>query len=565
MNYYTPLPPFKWFVLENFPYIEDDFDALTNWQLFCKLGKEMNKVIEKCNLTGEQVERLTNAFNQLQDYVNNYFENLDVQEEINNKLDEMVEDGTLEELIAEYLNVLKETYFINDIEYGGGIIDDTEYYWTKVPYTDSDDNRIVLQHGFAKNNDTATAIANETPREFAVRNFATFCVNASISGIDENSDTYQHALGIIMKNGALVSNYDYTDAGYTETTVQKIRMLGVKEDGSIATYPMTTTLAQFQADGVVNTFCGFGTAMEHGEIVADYSDEKNIWNFICQDTGTKDLLFICCNGRGIQGQSGLTPTQLLTVANDLGYDYAFNLDRGGSTCFVENGIMVNEPYDNYGQSVRDVPDYIYFAKEPQTNIDISISKLVKAESDTSIKNKILKNELTYLGEIDNNYIDFNYPNLRHNTSAYSGVHLRYVKDGAVDQQIIFGTAENPKRLAYYDNENSRTVFAVNGTTNKLQVGSNTFADFFTSAQNITNVDGQIDGGIFRIAGNVAGNPFGTGVGCILVVLNAQNGALQIAFAQVSDSTTKSVKMRTYNPSNQTWESWRILATPTTQA
>lgn len=105
MNYNTILPPFKWFVLENFPYIEDDFDALTNWQLFCKLGKEMNKIIEKCNLTGEQVENLTNAFNSLQNYVNNYFANLDVQEEINNKLDEMAESGELTDIIAQYLQL----------------------------------------------------------------------------------------------------------------------------------------------------------------------------------------------------------------------------------------------------------------------------------------------------------------------------------------------------------------------------------------------------------------------------------------------------------------------------
>ena len=103
MNYNTILPPFKWFVLENFPYIEDDFDALTNWQLFCKLGKEMNKIIEKCNLTGEQVENLTNAFNTLKAYVDNYFENLDIQEEVNIKLDEMAESGELAELISQYL------------------------------------------------------------------------------------------------------------------------------------------------------------------------------------------------------------------------------------------------------------------------------------------------------------------------------------------------------------------------------------------------------------------------------------------------------------------------------
>ena len=31
---YTNLTPFKWFILENFPFIEASFDALTNYQLF---------------------------------------------------------------------------------------------------------------------------------------------------------------------------------------------------------------------------------------------------------------------------------------------------------------------------------------------------------------------------------------------------------------------------------------------------------------------------------------------------------------------------------------------------
>lgn len=95
--------PFKWFVLENFPFIEADFDAITNWQLFCKLGEEINKIIEKTNLTGEQVEKLTNAFIELQTFVNNYFNNLDVQEEVNRKLDEMAQSGQLADLVSQYL------------------------------------------------------------------------------------------------------------------------------------------------------------------------------------------------------------------------------------------------------------------------------------------------------------------------------------------------------------------------------------------------------------------------------------------------------------------------------
>lgn len=109
-NYnFTKLTPFKWFVLENFPFIEADFDALTEWQLFCKLGKEINKIIDSTNSLGTQVVSLT-------DYVSNYFENLDVQDEINNKLNEMAQDGTLAEIIAQYVNVQSVLAFNNVTE-----------------------------------------------------------------------------------------------------------------------------------------------------------------------------------------------------------------------------------------------------------------------------------------------------------------------------------------------------------------------------------------------------------------------------------------------------------------
>ena len=104
---YKNLSPFKWFVLENFPFIEADFDALTEWQLFCKIGKEMNKIINSENTLGTQMENVTNAFINLQNYIIYYFDNLDVQEEINTKLNEMVEDGTFTDLLGTYINSLK--------------------------------------------------------------------------------------------------------------------------------------------------------------------------------------------------------------------------------------------------------------------------------------------------------------------------------------------------------------------------------------------------------------------------------------------------------------------------
>ena len=107
--------------LTNFPYIEKDFDALTDYELLCLVVKFLNDVIANQNKQNDSITRmyesflalqdyvnntkdeLEDAFNNLDDYVRNYFDNLDVQEEINNKLDQMLEDGVLEEIIESFL------------------------------------------------------------------------------------------------------------------------------------------------------------------------------------------------------------------------------------------------------------------------------------------------------------------------------------------------------------------------------------------------------------------------------------------------------------------------------
>lgn len=62
-------------------------------------------IIPVVNNNGEAVTELQNLFVELQTYVNDYFDNLDVQEEINNKLDEMLEDGVLEQIIEQFLQL----------------------------------------------------------------------------------------------------------------------------------------------------------------------------------------------------------------------------------------------------------------------------------------------------------------------------------------------------------------------------------------------------------------------------------------------------------------------------
>ena len=89
------LPPFKFFALQNFPFIEEDFDTLKNYELMCKIVEYIKKnIVPVVDEHSEQIDNLLN-----------WFDNLDVQEEIDNKLDEMAESGELADIIAQYLQL----------------------------------------------------------------------------------------------------------------------------------------------------------------------------------------------------------------------------------------------------------------------------------------------------------------------------------------------------------------------------------------------------------------------------------------------------------------------------
>ena len=63
------------------------------------------EVIPKYNENVEAINELITLYDQLQEYVQNYFDTLDIQTEIDNKLDEMAESGELTDIIAQYLQL----------------------------------------------------------------------------------------------------------------------------------------------------------------------------------------------------------------------------------------------------------------------------------------------------------------------------------------------------------------------------------------------------------------------------------------------------------------------------
>jgi hypothetical protein len=91
--------------------------AKVNWliKMFNKFSEDttdfVNNFVDETNTeiakfehdTTETVNDYIARFVALKEFVDDYFDNLDVQEEINNKLDDMAAQGTLQEIIASYL------------------------------------------------------------------------------------------------------------------------------------------------------------------------------------------------------------------------------------------------------------------------------------------------------------------------------------------------------------------------------------------------------------------------------------------------------------------------------
>ena len=94
------LRPFRFWCQKVLPLVYDD--SLSYYELLCK-------VVEYLNNTISDVNKLSEGFQKLYNYVHDYFKNLDVQDEINNKLDEMVTSGEFEKIFGTSVMLLSTT------------------------------------------------------------------------------------------------------------------------------------------------------------------------------------------------------------------------------------------------------------------------------------------------------------------------------------------------------------------------------------------------------------------------------------------------------------------------
>lgn len=102
----TKLEPIKFWCQKVLPLVYDD--SLSYYEVLGKTVDYLNKVIEDDKNIIELVNNLEVWVNENKEYIDNYFENLNVQNEINVKLDEMVEDGTFGEIIDPILEQFEQ-------------------------------------------------------------------------------------------------------------------------------------------------------------------------------------------------------------------------------------------------------------------------------------------------------------------------------------------------------------------------------------------------------------------------------------------------------------------------
>ena len=165
-------------------------ESMSYYEQLCNLVYYLkNTVIPAVNNNADALTEVQEAFKQLERYVDDYFKNLDIQTEINNKLDEMAESGQLSNIIAQYLQVTSIIAFnnINEMKNADNLVNGS--------FTET--------YGFYNQNDGGGA-------KYKVRTIT-------------NNDTIDEITIIALKDDTLIAELIYNDIN--------IKQFGAKGDG----------------------------------------------------------------------------------------------------------------------------------------------------------------------------------------------------------------------------------------------------------------------------------------------------------------------------------------------
>jgi len=222
---------------------------------------------------------------------------------------------------------------------------DTTAYVAEVQLSKADSLKTALAQ------DTYGSNITQTTSEIAAANTAVLAINGDYYGANKR--------GYVIKNGVL----------YRETVRQgdDTEDLAIYADGSFAIIDETEVTAQELLDSGVVQILSFGPALiEDGELMVSASDEvsRAKTNNPRTAIGIIDELhyiIVVADGRTSESE-GLSLLELAQLMESYGCVTAYNLDGGGSSTMVFNGVVVNQPTTN-GNTIteRSVSDIVYIA------------------------------------------------------------------------------------------------------------------------------------------------------------------------------------------------------------
>ena len=251
------------------------------WAKMRELGVAFNTFTENVTTevnnfeasVNETVSEYIEKFTELKNFVEDYFENLDVQEEIDHKLDEMVEDGTLQEIIINYLQTKAMLVFdtVADMKLATNLMAGS-YTRTLGFYSAGDGGGAVY-----KISDTGTA--NEKDVIAVGDLFANLVYGKNLNvkqfgakgdGVQDDTSYIQTALDALVTNGSL-----YFPKGYNYLTTNTLTLSA--NDVCLYSEPKTeysTRITGSTANTTIMNITGYGVTIKNLAFYGD-GDQAN--------------------------------------------------------------------------------------------------------------------------------------------------------------------------------------------------------------------------------------------------------------------------------------------------
>ena len=183
---HTPMRPFHFWCQKVLPLVFDD--SLSYYEVLAKMRDYLNTAIEEINAIGDEYEGITNRLEELKTYVDEYFAELDVNQAISDKLDNMVESGEMDAVITPIFAAYANPLFAASV---------ADMMATNFAYTNYENNKIYTFN-------QSTGLYQTTGKEFG----------GVVSSVDEMEDNDKY---YALDSDGMLYSYDFPEATFVAT------------------------------------------------------------------------------------------------------------------------------------------------------------------------------------------------------------------------------------------------------------------------------------------------------------------------------------------------------------